>query len=166
MKSQQEIQQILDDSELKSEYRRQLSDAIKMAMDYHGTETEYKELFKTLIELEEWLKEVFGTDNDNRFPIELEEEILEKSDEVSDDTWADIQRGRKILRGYKYFRVALKDAEKNAYEVEGIQERIFEQAKEEVRVAEQNLDACPEENQVKRAELVIELDEPNLSTIN
>jgi hypothetical protein len=69
--------EILNDAKLRSEYRNRLADALRLVSSYAGKEKEYKDIMKVLIDLEAWLKDVFGISSNLRLPIENEEKALE-----------------------------------------------------------------------------------------
>ena len=71
------LTEILGDPNLRSEYRRQLADALMVAKGYRGTEPEYQSLMNTLASLECWLNRVFGQEEGKRFPEKLEDEVAE-----------------------------------------------------------------------------------------
>jgi hypothetical protein len=61
---------------LKSEYRARLADALKKAKNYHGKQSEYEDVMKALIGLENWMKEVFGFEMGSRMPDGIESDVL------------------------------------------------------------------------------------------
>lgn len=71
---------LLQDSTLRSEYRRKVLAAIDSADNYTGDRKTFEELTRVLIGLEKWLIEVFGGADSKMFPQEIEDKLA--------STWA------------------------------------------------------------------------------
>ncbi|MEK7680750.1 MAG: hypothetical protein AAB348_01740 [Patescibacteria group bacterium] len=68
--------EILNSEENKLKYKKRLDEALKLAQDYHGTESEYKAFIENLDGLEKWLAEIFDTEKGMKLPAEIEEQII------------------------------------------------------------------------------------------